>query len=106
MPIDTKFRSPLMFRIGMSDYVYRIESIKSMMIIAEKQCEKAGVEFIEKIGYGNPGYEITKFANSAKNKIDMVIIGSRGRSSAKEIFFGSTSQFVLHKARPPVLIIK
>ena len=32
-PIDTKFRSPLMFRIGMSDYVYRIESIKSMMII-------------------------------------------------------------------------
>lgn len=32
-PIDTKFRSPLMFRIGMSDYVYRIESIKSMMIM-------------------------------------------------------------------------
>jgi len=82
------------------------KQVKSMMTIAEKQCEKAGVEFIEKIGYGNPGYEITKFANSAKNKIDMVIIGSRGRSSAKEIFFGSTSQFVLHKARPPVLIIK
>jgi len=82
------------------------KQIKSMMMIARKQCEKAGIEFEEKIVYGNPGYEITKFANSTRNKIDMVVIGSRGRSSAKEIFFGSTSQFVLHKAKPPVLILK
>ncbi|MEC7711441.1 MAG: universal stress protein [Thermoproteota archaeon] len=82
------------------------KQLKSMMEIAQKQCEKAGVQFDEKIVYGNPGYEITKFANSPRNKIDMVVIGSRGRSSAKEIFFGSTSQFVLHKAKPSVLIIK
>ena len=82
------------------------KQLKSMMEIAQKQCEKAGVPFDEKIVYGNPGYEITKFANSTRNKIDMVVIGSRGRSSAKEIFFGSTSQFVLHKAKPSVLIIK
>ena len=80
--------------------------VKSMMEIAEKQCEKAGVEFAQKIIYGNPGYELAKFANSSKNKIDMVVIGSRGRSSAKELFFGSTSQFVLHKSKPPVLVIK
>ena len=77
-----------------------------MMDIAQKQCDKAGVKFDQKIIYGNPGYEITKFANSKKNNIDMVIIGSRGRSSAKEIFFGSTSQFVLHKSKSPVLVIK
>ncbi len=82
------------------------KQLKSMMEIAQTQCEKAGVKFDEKIVYGNPGYEITKFANSSRNKIDMVVIGSRGRSSAKEIFFGSTSQFVLHKAKPSVLIIK
>ena len=82
------------------------KQLKSMMEIAQTQCEKAGVKSDEKIVYGNPGYEITKFANSSRNKIDMVVIGSRGRSSAKEIFFGSTSQFVLHKAKPSVLIIK
>ena len=82
------------------------KQLVSMMNIAENQCKKAGVDFDQKIVYGNPGYEITKFANSIRNKIDMVVIGSRGRSSAKEIFFGSTSQFVLHKAKPPVLIIK
>ena len=82
------------------------KQVKSMMEIAEKQCENAGVEFVQKIIYGNPGYELAKFANSSKNKIDMVVIGSRGRSSAKELFFGSTSQFVLHKSKPPVLVIK
>ena len=82
------------------------KQVKSMMNIAKKQCEKAGVDFDEKIVYGNPGYEIAKFANSLRNKIDLVVIGSRGRSSAREIFFGSTSQFVLHKVKPPVMIIK
>ena len=50
------------------------KQVKSMMEIAEKQCEKAGVEFVQKIIYGNPGYELAKFANSSKNKIDMVVI--------------------------------
>jgi len=68
------------------------KQIDSMMQIALKQCEKAGVEFDQKILYGNPGYEITKFANSSKNKINMIVIG--------------TSQFVLHKSKPPVLVIK
>ena len=40
-----------------------------MMEIAKKQCEKVEVEFTRKIIYGNPGYEIAKFANSSKNKI-------------------------------------
>ena len=82
------------------------KQLSSMMEIAEKQCEKAEVKFDQKIVYGNPGYEIAKFANLTKNKIDLVVIGSRGRSSAKEIFFGSTSQFVLHKSKPSVLVVK
>ena len=82
------------------------KQLDKMMDIAEAQCEKAGVDFDAKIVYGNPGYEIAKFANASRNKIDLVVIGSRGRSSAKEIFFGSTSQFVLHKVKTPVLVIK
>ena len=82
------------------------KQLDKMMDIAEVQCEKAGVDFAAKIVYGNPGYEIAKFANASRNKIDLVVIGSRGRSSAKEIFFGSTSQFVLHKVKTPVLVIK
>ena len=77
-----------------------------MIDIEVNKCKYAGFAFDQKIVYGNPGYEIAKFANTSRNKIDMVVIGSRGRSSAKELFFGSTSQFVLHKSKPSVLIIK
>ncbi|HUU48347.1 MAG TPA: universal stress protein, partial [Nitrosopumilaceae archaeon] len=33
-------------------------------------------------------------------------IGSRGMGSAKEIFLGSTSNYVLHKSKRPVMIVK
>ena len=39
------------------------KQLKSMMKIAETQCERAGVEFVQKLMYGNPEYEIAKFAN-------------------------------------------
>ena len=88
---------------GIKDIGRKTTGVKRMLA---DSCKKAGVDFVQKIVYGNPGYEIAKFANMSRNKIDMVVIGSRGRSSAKELFFGSTSQFVLHKSKPSVLIIK
>ena len=82
------------------------KQLNKMMEIAQKQCDRVNVDFEEKLLYGNPGHMIAKFANTPRNKIDLVVLGSRGRSSAKEIFFGSTSQFVLHKVKCPVLIVK
>jgi len=36
----------------------------------------------------------------------IIVIGARGMGFPKELFFGSTSNFVLHKARAPVTIVK
>jgi nucleotide-binding universal stress UspA family protein len=36
----------------------------------------------------------------------MIVMGSRGRSSAKEMFFGSVSNYVVHASKIPVLIVK
>ena len=54
---------------------------------------------------GEIGYNIIKTAHE-KEKFDMIVMGSRGRSSAKEIFFGSTSNYVMHKSLIPVIIVK
>src|SRR3989344_1309857 len=41
-----------------------------------------------------------------KNKIDLIVIGSSGRGAAKELFFGSTSNYVIHRANVPVVVVK
>jgi nucleotide-binding universal stress UspA family protein len=54
---------------------------------------------------GDIGYNIVKFAHG-KEKFDMIVMGSRGRSSTKEVFFGSVSNYVIHTSKIPVLIVK
>lgn len=67
--------------------------------------EKANIPFKQKITTnGYVGKEITKFAEN--NKIDLIIIGSRGPNSIAEMFLGSVANYVMIKSKIPVLIVK
>jgi nucleotide-binding universal stress UspA family protein len=82
------------------------EKVKKFMNLAKTKAAQNGIVFDEKIAYGDVGYHIIKFAHDKKNKIDMIVIGSRGRGAAKQMFFGSTSNYVLHASNIPVLVVK
>ena len=71
---------------------------------AMNKTQKAGATFKYKTGGGHTGSEIVKFAQ--KEKFDMIVIGARGVGGAKETFLGSTSNYVMHKTRIPVLVVK
>jgi nucleotide-binding universal stress UspA family protein len=83
-----------------------ISEIKKLLESAKVRAAKKGIQLTGKMIVGEPGQDIAQFANNVKNKIDLVVMGNRGRSSAKEIFLGSTSNHVLHKSKKPVLIVK
>ncbi len=83
-----------------------IEKIKKFMNSAKTKAAQQGIVFDGKISHGDVGYHIVKFAHDKKNKIDMIVIGSRGRGVTKEMIFGSTSHHVLHASHLPVLIVK
>lgn len=55
---------------------------------------------------GNPGYEIIKISKKRSAKIGLIIIGSRGKGPTTEIFLGSVSNYIIHKAKIPVMIVK
>ncbi|WKT58683.1 universal stress protein [Candidatus Nitrosotenuis chungbukensis] len=74
------------------------------MEYAKKHCAQNGIVFEKKISFGDPGYTIVKYAKD--RKFDIIVIGARGRGSIKEVFFGSVSNYVVHKAGMPVLIVK
>ena len=73
---------------------------------AKEMCEKNKIKFSGQIIKGSPGYDIVRISKSKKNKINLIVIGSRGKSHATEIFLGSTSNYVIHKAKCPVMIVK
>jgi len=79
--------------------------VKKIMEESKTLAAKNGIVFKEKMMQGDIGYNIVKLAQGKEN-FDMIVIGSRGRSSAKELFFGSVSNYVIHTAKIPVLIVK
>ena len=79
---------------------------KKFLSLAKNRAAQKGIPLAHKIIWGQPGFDIVKFAHNKKNKIDIIVIGARGRGLAKEIFLGSTSNYVVHKSKLPVLVVK
>ena len=95
--------------------IYSIHPISSIKIELEKDARRFlgsakktsaqnGILFRSKIIAGDPGYDVVKFAKD--RKFDLIVIGARGRSALNEVFMGSVSNYVIHKSKIPVLVIK
>ena len=67
---------------------------------------KNGILFYYRILSGDPRDIIVRLANSKANGYNLIVMGHRGISAAKELFLGSVSNYVLHKSKIPILIVK
>jgi nucleotide-binding universal stress UspA family protein len=81
-----------------------LKDVENTMEFAKRHSAQNGILFERKIAFGDPGYMIVKFAKD--KKFDVIVIGARGQGALKEIFFGSVSNYVLHKSHMPVLVVK
>jgi nucleotide-binding universal stress UspA family protein len=63
-----------------------------------------GVKFETEILEGRPASVIVEFARS--RAMDLIIVGSRGRSAITSALLGSVSEDVAHHADRPVLVVK
>ena len=84
----------------------QVPEAKKFLMSAKTRAAKKGILLTHKIIGGEPGFDIVRFAHNKKNKIDIIVIGARGRGIAKEIFLGSVSNYVVHKSKLPVLVVK
>jgi len=74
--------------------------LKMLIPAAERQ----GIDWETVILYGMPFLEIIRYAKD--HDIDMIVIGTNGRSGMEHIIFGSTAEKVVRKAHCPVLSVK
>lgn len=98
--IEVQIVDPIKCQIEERKYAEKI------LANAEAICKENGVSSTTIIDYGTPGYILVRFIKAKSNKIDLVVIGSRGRSAVKEVFLGSVSNYVLHKSPVPVMVVK
>jgi nucleotide-binding universal stress UspA family protein len=68
-----------------------------------KRAEEAGVEVVEEVMPGKPHDAITKYAE--RNGIDLIVMGSHGRSGVRRVLLGSVAERVLRTTRIPVLVV-
>lgn len=83
----------------------KFESIsRDLLNESEKFMEKDGVTKVKTVArIGSPAEEILKVAE--EEKVDLIVIGSRGKSLAKTVF-GSVSREVAMQPKFPVLITR
>lgn len=82
-----------------------IKSVEILMDAAKTKAGRHGVQLNYKIVKGaDPGFDIVQYSKNHRN--DLIVIGARGLGAFKEAFLGSVSNYVLHKSKIPVLIVK
>lgn len=77
---------------------------KSVVHNATKHAKKKGLDVKTKILRGWPGIETVKLAK--KGKFDHIVMSTTGTGGAKDEMFGSVSNYVAHKAKVPIYLVK
>lgn len=70
----------------------------------EKTAKNAGLQVESVLLEGHPAEEILSFAK--KNGIDLIIVGSLGKSEIERFLIGSVSEKVVRNAKVPVLVVR
>jgi len=84
---------------------YLREAAKKYAEEIEKLCDESGVKSETVITTGHPVEDIVKVAK--KSKVDLIVMGSHGRSAFAASVLGSVAYGVIHnEAKVPVLIVR
>ena len=66
--------------------------------------DRAGIRFTERILEGPPAKAILNVAGI--EEVEMIVMGSRGRTDLEGLLLGSVTHRVLHSAQCPVLVVR
>ncbi|PIN84472.1 MAG: universal stress protein UspA [Nitrosopumilales archaeon CG15_BIG_FIL_POST_REV_8_21_14_020_33_23] len=93
------------------DSAASLELVEDLKTKANSMLEEYKKDALEKdvlpkfmIEIGDPANMITEIVNS--EDYDLVVLGTRGMSTFKELFLGSVSMKVIHHAKCPVMVVR
>jgi nucleotide-binding universal stress UspA family protein len=88
-----------------ADYLQELEaSARSLLERFLDPQPPAGISIVREVRHGPPFLEIVRYAK--ENDIDLIVIGTHGRSGLAHVFMGSVAEKVVRKAPCPVLTVR
>ncbi|MGZ3882492.1 MAG: universal stress protein [Flavisolibacter sp.] len=102
--VDTRAYSSIPLSAPM-EYAYSIlrqEGDTAIKYVADR-AEAAGLEVEGIIAQGHPAEEIIKYAE--KNSIDLIVMGTLGKSGLDRFLLGSVADKVIRNSRIPVIAV-
>lgn len=91
---------------GKGEKLEEINKIKEELERIQEEITKDGIECqVEQLARGyTPGEDIVLYAD--ENDIDQIYVGIRKKSRTSKLILGSTAQFIILKAKCPVIAVK
>jgi nucleotide-binding universal stress UspA family protein len=83
---------------------YYEEEGEALLRAAKKKLDAAGIAYSAQILVGQPGETIV--AHARRTRCDLILVGSQGRSAARNLLVGSVATRVLQLAMMPVMLVK
>ncbi len=77
---------------------------KEVLESSRKCCAEKGITIITHMKYGDPGIEIISLAE--KEKCDLIIVASHGKSELNRFLLGSVSTFVVTHNKVMTLVVR
>lgn len=71
---------------------------------ARELLDRAGVEYATILRIGQPAHQIV--AAGEAEQFDMIVLGSKGRSTLKDLVVGSIARQIIELAKIPVLLVR
>ena len=81
-----------------------VETAKAVVRQMEAEAKMRGVPLETAVPQGQPDQAIIMFAQA--KKVNLIILGSHGRSGLRKLLMGSTAERVIGQAQCPVLVVK
>ncbi len=112
MPVTSDISSPDVFKADVTSnwgeqaaaIKLQEQKIRSAIQWAEHLCEQAGVRYVTRTEFGEPKHVICEVAQ--QENPDLMVIGSHGYGLVERVLIGSVSEYVVHHAQCPVLVVR
>jgi nucleotide-binding universal stress UspA family protein len=91
---------------GLEEYELNKKAVLEWLDVIKRKCENEGIQTETKVIGGPSPIPDSIIIHAENENVDLIVVGTRGRSGFKKLLLGSVASKVVTYAHCPVLVVK